>query len=503
LNAINFHPRPAGMTPREVRQILLGLLLTMFLAALDQTIVAPALPTIARDLHGFDSVSWVVTAYLLSATATTPILGKLSDLYGRRSVMMSSVAVFLVGSVACALAPTMFLLICARALQGAGGGALLALANTIIADVVSPRERGRYQGYFASVFAIAGIMGPVLGGFMAQYISWTMIFWINLPIGLVAIVIARRALALLPVKGLAHHIDYLGSALMASATVSLLLALTWGGHRFAWISAPILGLIALSVVLYTLFLRQQSVAPEPVLPLSLFANPVIRTTSLLGFTIMVIYIGATVYVPLYLEFVRGMNAADSGLVLIGLMVGVVGGALVTGQYMRFLGRYKAPPMIGVTAAALGFFYLAYGAAGRTNLEIIIVLTVAGIGLGTAFPAMMVSTQNAALGSNLGIATANHMFFRSLGGAAGVAFLGAIIFSVLAAHIDIDRGADLNDILQPGPVLTAAQPYLGEAFSAFFATAGVVALLSALGFMLMKEVPLRQHAGHEAPPPLVE
>lgn len=498
MNATNFYPRPTGMTPREVRQILLGVLLTMFLAALDQTIVAPALPTIARDLHGFDSVSWVVTAYLLSATATTPILGKLSDLYGRRSVMVISVAVFLVGSVACALAPSMFLLICARAIQGAGGGALLSLANTIVADVVSPRERGRYQGYFASMFAIAGIMGPVLGGFFAEYISWTVIFWINLPIGIVAIWIARRALAHLPVKGVAHHIDYLGSALMASATVSLLLALTWGGHRFAWLSAPILAMVLLSAVLYALFLRQQSIAREPILPLSLFANPVIRMTSVLGFTVMVINVGATVYVPLYLEFVRGMNAYSSGLVLIALMVGVVGGALITGQYMRFRGLYKMPPLIGVSAAAIGLFYLAYGAAGRTNTEIVVVLTVTGIGLGTAFPAMMVATQNAAHSGNLGIATANHTFFRSLGGAAGVAFLGAIIFSVLAAHIDIDRGADLNDILQPGPVLTAVQPYLGNAFSAFFAAAGAVAVLSAIGFLFMKEVPLRHNAGHETP-----
>src|SRR3954468_23234104 len=495
------------MTPREVRQILFGVLLTMFLAALDQTIVAPALPTIARDLHGFDSVSWVVTAYLLSATAATPILGKLSDLYGRRSVMVISVAVFLVGSVACALAPSMFLLICARALQGAGGGALLSLANTIVADVVSPRERGRYQGYFASMFAIAGILGPILGGFFSEYISWTVIFWINLPIGILAIWIARRALAHLPVKGVAHHIDYLGSALMASATVSLLLALTWGGHRFGWLSAPILGMVLLSAVLYGLFLRQQSVAREPILPLSLFANPVIRMTSVLGFTVMVINVGATVYVPLYLEFVRGMNAYSSGLVLIALMVGLVlwgrgvggvGGALITGHYMRFSCLYKLPPLIGVTAAAIGLFYLAYGAGGRTNTEIIIVLTVTGIGLGTAFPAMMVATQNAAHGGNLGIATANHTFFRSLGGAAGVAFLGAIIFSVLASHIDIERGADLNDILQPGPVLTAVQPYLGEAFSAFFAAAGMVAVLSAIGFLFMKEVPLRHNAGHETP-----
>jgi len=498
LNATNFHPRPAGMTPREVRQILLGVLLTMFLAALDQTIVAPALPTIARDLHEFDSVSWVVTAYLLSATATTPILGKLSDLYGRRRLMVGSVVVFVLGSLVCALAPSMLVLICARAVQGAGGGALLSLANTVVADVVSPRDRGRYQGYFASVFAIAGIAGPVLGGFFAEYMSWTMIFWINLPLGLLAIQIARRALARLPVKGVQHQIDYLGSMLMATGTVSLLLALTWGGHRFAWLSLPIGGLVLLSIVLFVLFLRQQSIAQEPILPLSLFANPIIRMTSALGFTIMMINVGTSVYVPLYLQFARGMNAYESGLVLIALMVGVVGGALISGQYMRFLGRYKLPPLIGVTAAAIGLFYLAYGAAGRSNAEIVTVLTVVGIGFGTAFPSMMVSTQNAAHGGNMGIATANHTFFRSLGGAAGVSFFGAIIFSMLASHIDIARGADLNDILQPGPVLEAIQPYLGDAFSAFFAATGVVAALSAVGFIFIKEIPLRQNSGHETP-----
>jgi EmrB/QacA subfamily drug resistance transporter len=485
------------MSPREVRQILLGVLLTMFLAALDQTIVAPALPTIARDLHGFDSVSWVVTAYLLSATATTPILGKLSDLYGRRTLMLGSTGVFILGSIACALAPSMFLLICARALQGAGGGALLSLANTVVADVVSPRERGRYQGYFAGVFAVASIAGPVLGGFFAQYLSWTLIFWINIPLGLLALQIARKALAQLPVKGVSHHIDYLGSGLMAAATISLLLALTWGGHRFAWLSWQTAALIGGSLVLYAVFLRQQSTAREPVLPLSLFANPVIRMTSLLGFVVMIINVGASVYVPLYLEFVRGMNAYSSGLVLIALMIGVVGGALISGQYMRFRGKYKLPPICGVSAAALGLFYLAFGAAARTNVEIVVVLTLVGIGVGTAFPSMMVATQNAAHGSNLGIATANHTFFRSLGGAAGVSLFGAIIFSILARHIDIDRGADLNDILQQGPVLDAVQPFLADAFSAFFAGAGCFAVLAAFGFLLMQEIPLRQKTGHEA------
>jgi EmrB/QacA subfamily drug resistance transporter len=495
VNATNFFPQPR-MTPQEIRRILLGVLLTMFLAALDQTIVAPALPTIARDLHEFDSVSWVVTAYLLSATVTTPILGKLSDLYGRKNLMLGSVGVFILGSLACALAPTMFLLICGRAVQGAGGGALISLANTIVADVVSPRERGRYQGYFASVFALASVAGPVLGGMFAQYLSWTMIFWINIPLGLLAIVIARGALAHLPTKGVSHHIDYLGSALMATATICLLLALTWGGHTYPWLSAPILSLFTASVVLCTLFLRQQSVAIEPLLPLSLLRNPVIRMTSILGFMVMVVYVGASVYVPLYLEFVCGMDAYRSGMVLIALMVGVVGGALISGQYMRFIGKYKLPPLIGVSIASAALFYLALGASVRTNTEIVVVLTLSGIGLGTAFPPMMVSTQNAAAGGNLGIATANHAFFRSLGGAVGVSLFGAIIFSMVAAHIGMGQGRDLNDILQPGPALDAARPYLGDAFAAFFATAAGLGVLSVVCFAFLKEIPLRQHAsGH--------
>jgi len=486
------------MTPQEVRRILLGVLLTMFLAALDQTIVAPALPTIARDLHEFDSVSWVVTAYLLAATATTPILGKLSDLYGRRNLMLWSVAIFMLGSIGSALAPTMFALICARAVQGAGGGALISLANTIVADVVSPRERGRYQGYFASVFALASVLGPVLGGFFAEYLSWTVIFWINLPLGLLAIQVARKALAHIPTKGVAHQIDYLGSALMMTSTICLLLALTWGGHRYEWISIQIVGLLLAFLVLGAFFLRQQSVAREPVLPLTLFANPVIRMTSILGFMVMVIYVGASVYVPLYLEFARGMSADASGMVLIALMVGVVGGALVSGQYMRFLGRYKLPPICGVACAGIAWGYMALNAEARTNAEIVVVLTIAGIGLGTAFPSMMVATQNAAAGGNMGIATANHAFFRSLGGAVGVSAFSAIILSVLAAHLGSQAHADLNDILRPGPVLDAVQPYLGQAFAMFFGAAAALCAASVIGFLFLKEIPLRGHAASAAP-----
>jgi EmrB/QacA subfamily drug resistance transporter len=480
------------MTPREVRRILLGVLLTMFLAALDQTIVAPALPTIARDLNQFASVSWVVTAYLLAATAATPILGKLSDLHGRRQMMMISVGVFVLGSFFCALSPSMFALICARGVQGVGGGALISIANTIVADVVSPRERGRYQGYFAGVFALASVAGPVLGGFFTEYLNWTVIFWINLPLGGLAIYISARALARLPVKGVSHRIDYLGSALMALSTIALLLALTWGGHRYAWLSAPTLGLFAGALVLGALFLRQQSVAQEPLLPLTLFMNPVIRMTSILGLMTMMIYVGTSVYVPLYLEFVRRMDASQSGMVLIALMIGVVGGALITGQYMRFIGRYKWPPTIGVCLAAVALAVLALGGAG-SNLEIVAVLLVMGIGLGTVFPAIMVATQNSATGGNLGIATANHAFFRSLGGAIGVSLFGAIILGIIGSHIGNARGADLNDILRPGPVLEAVTPYLDRAFKVFFAGAAGLAVLCAICLAMLKELPLRQHA----------
>lgn len=481
------------MTPREVRGILLGVLLTMFLAALDQTIVAPALPTIARDLNEFDSVSWVVTAYLLAATAATPILGKLSDLYGRRQMMMISVGVFVLGSFFCALSPSMFALICARGVQGVGGGALISIANTIVADVVSPRERGRYQGYFASVFALASIAGPVLGGFFTQYLNWTVIFWINLPLGALAIYISARALARLPVKGVSHRIDYLGSALIAGSTITLLLALTWGGHRYAWLSVPTLGLFVLAIVLGTLFLRQQSIAQEPVLPLTLLMNPVIRMTSILGLMSMMIYVSTSVYVPLYLEFVRHLDASESGSVLIALMTGVVGGALITGQYMRFRGRYKWPPAIGVAFSALALADLAFGGADRGNVEIITVLMVMGVGLGTVFPAIMVATQNAATGGNMGIATANHAFFRSLGGAIGVALFGALILGIIGSHISGAHGADLNDILRPGPVLDAVTPYLSQAFSAFFACAAGLAVLCSICLALLKEIPLRQHS----------
>ena len=331
----------SALSRHDLRGILFGAAVAMFLAALDQTIVAPALPAIARDLGEFNAISWLVTAYLLSSTAVTPIFGKLSDLYGRRRLLLAGLAIFIAGSIACALAPSMVALIMARALQGIGGGALITLPNAIIGDVVPPRERGRYQGFFASVFALSSIAGPVLGGLFTERLSWTLIFWINVPLGLLAVYVSARALARLPVVSRPHRIDYLGSLLIAAATVSFLLAVTWGGHRYPWLSLPIAALLLATLLLGILFILRQRMAEEPILPLSLLANPTIRLTSLIGLLLVMLNIGVSVYVPLFLELARGMGAGTAGLVLIAPMISVVGGALIAGQYMRFVGSLQA------------------------------------------------------------------------------------------------------------------------------------------------------------------
>jgi EmrB/QacA subfamily drug resistance transporter len=490
----------ATMPRHELRPIIAGVMLAMLLAALDQTVVGPALPTIGRELGDFHAIAWVVTAYLLSATAVTPIYGKLSDLYGRRELLLVGIALFAVGSLLCALAPSMVLLIAARALQGAGGGGLISLANTVVADVISPRERGRYQGYFASVFATASIAGPVLGGFFTQHLSWTMIFWINLPLSAAAAFIVDRTLRRLKRRGAHHSIDYLGSLLMVAATVAFLLALTWGGHRYGWTSLPILGLFVGALALALLFVWRQSVAREPVLPLALLAQPIVRMAALVGLLVLLVYTSASIYVPLYLQLSRGFSADQAGLLLIPLMASVVGGALITGQYMRFRGGYKRVPIAGALAASAALFTLGAGGNALPTGAMVLCLLVTGAGLGTTMPALLVATQNAVAPGDLGVATAIHTFFRSLGGAIGVAVLGALILGVLAA-----RGADLapsggtgdlSDLLRSGSDV-AVRAAAGVAFSAFFEAVAGITLLAAVGLLLLKEIPLRltPGAGH--------
>jgi EmrB/QacA subfamily drug resistance transporter len=483
----------SAFSRREIRDVLLGAMVAMFLAALDQTIVAPALPPIARDLGQFNAISWVVTAYLLSSTAATPIFGKLSDLYGRRRLLLAGLAIFIAGSIGCALAPSMVALIVARAVQGVGGGALLSLPNAVIGDVVSPRERGRYQGYFASVYALASVAGPVIGGVFAERLSWTLIFWVNLPLGFVAMYISHHALSRLPIANRPHQIDYAGSFLVAAATVSFLLAVTWGGHRYPWISVEIGALLLAAAVLMFLFVWRQRVAQEPLLPLNLLGNAVVRMTALIGLLLLMIYVSVSVYVPLFLELARGMRADAAGLVLIAPMISVVAGAIIAGQYMRFVGRYKLPPMVGTAVTTVALWTIAAGIETLSLTQIALLLAVVGVGLGTVFPTVLVACQNAVDPRDLGIATASHVFFRSLGGAIGVALFGAIILGFLRSAITLPANADLTDILRPGVLTPTDLARAAQAFAAFFQAAAIASLLVFGGVALLKELPLRQQS----------
>ena len=394
------------------RTIIFGIMLAMFLSALDQTIVATALPAIGRELRDVENLSWVVTAYLLSATAVTPLYGKLSDIHGRRMVLLAGIGVFVAGSIACALARTMPALVLARAVQGLGGGGLIALAQTIIADVVSPKERSRYQAHFGVLFASANVVGAVAGGYCAEHLHWSLIFWVNLPLGLGALAMTYRALAKLPPHHRPHRLDILGALLMAGATVTLLLALTWGGARYAWASLAIGGLIATSATLWILFALRLVTASEPFLPLVLLGNAVVRNSTLAAFFGMGTSIGLSVYVPVYLQVVMGMSAGSSGLGLIPLMGFGVIGATVSGRSMGFVRHYKRIPLVGLFCGAAALAALAISPGGLPLVAVFALLAVVGLSIGSLFPVSTVSLQNAVHPFQLGTATAAMNFFAS-------------------------------------------------------------------------------------------
>jgi EmrB/QacA subfamily drug resistance transporter len=468
----------------EIRTILFGILLAMLLAALDQTIIATALPTIGRDLGDVAHLPWVVTIYLLTSTAATPLYGKFSDSHGRRVTMLIGIAVFVAGSVACALAPSMVALVVARGVQGLGGGGLIALAQTIIGDLVPPRERGRYQVYFASVFMTASLVGPVLGGIIAEHLHWSVIFWINLPLGLVAFAVSSRALRRLPPLHRPHELDFLGAGLLVAATVSLLLALSWGGTAYPWASAPILGLVVASAALWGLFAWRMRAAREPLIPAGILHNPVVRMGVLAAGFGMGTYIGLTIYLPVYFETVRGLSASLSGLALIPLMAGTVVGATISGRLMPRVRRYKRLPVFGLAAAAAGTALLA-GAGERLPLAAIeAVLALLSVGLGTLLPVSTVAIQNAVAPHELGTATGTANFFRSLGGAFVVAVFGAIVLGASGL------GGQVASLESLAGAAARSGVDLGAVFRFVFAAASLGFLAALLFLARMEERPLR-------------
>lgn len=474
---------PKTMPDKQRRDIVIGVLVAMMLAALDQTIVAPALPTIGASLGDADFMVWIVSAYLLTGTAVTPLYGKLSDIHGRRPVLSLALGVFLVGSVICALAPSMPVIIIGRAVQGLGGGGLVALAQTVIADIVPPRERSRYVVYISTVWATSSVAGPILGGFFAQHLSWSLIFWINLPIGAVAFAMTHYRLQGLPQVRRDHRLDFLGAILLMSGTVALMLVLTLGGSRLPWSSLILLTLGVAAGVLAAALIVHLRRAMEGLIPLDIFRNEVVGTATATIFFSMFAFIGSTVYLPIYLEFVIGMDSTVAGAGLIALVGGSVIGATIAGRAMPRLVHYKR---VGVAGLCLGIGALALLSlfASSLNLWTAEALVLAlGLGVGPVFPTVTVSVQNAVDQRDLGIATATLAFLRSFGSAIGVALMGAVVigFGVVTASGLPQTGAAFD----PDMANRA-----GLAFTAVFALEGLALAIALACFLMMEERPLR-------------
>jgi EmrB/QacA subfamily drug resistance transporter len=484
---------PATLTHQDIRTILIGLMLAMFLGALDQTIVATALPTIGVRFGDLAQISWVVTSYLLTGTAVTPLYGKLSDVHGRRVMMMVAIGLFVAGSIACAVAQSMLWLILARGLQGLGGGGLMALAQTIIADVISPRERGRYQGYISSVFALSSVGGPVLGGVLTEELHWSLIFWINLPLGLAALGMTSNALKLVPHHARKVRIDAIGALIMVCAAILLLLALSWGGREYAWTSLRVVSLLGASVLLWAIFAWHLTRHEEPFLPLSVLGNKVVRRAALAGACNMGTLVGMTIYVPLYFDAHLQLSAAQSGLALIPLMFATVLWSTICGRLMTFVQRYKRIGLAGGVVSISGLAFLS-GAAGWLPLWAVLMLLFAiGSGLGCVFPISTVCMQNSVARTQMGVATGAANFFRALMSALVVAVLGAIVLGRLGGQ----AGTAVETLAHAASPETVA-----SAFRYVFAACAFVAACG-MGFLIaMEERPLRGPAA-DAPLPATE
>ncbi len=419
-------PAPAveKITKRRLWVILGALLLGMLLAALDQTIVSTALPTIVGDLHGGSHLAWVVTAYLLASTVSTPLWGKLGDQYGRKTFFQASIVIFVVGSALCGFSHTMTELIAFRALQGLGGGGLMVGAQTIIGDVVSPRERGRYMGLFGAMFAVATVIGPLIGGLCVTYLSWRWVFYINLPLGIVAFLVTG---AVLPghLRKVHHRIDYLGTALLAGSATSLILFASLGGVTWPWTSGASIFTVVLGVVLAVGFVMVERRAQEPVIPLKLFRAPVFTASSAIGFVMGLAMFGALTFLPLFMQNVKGVSPTASGLRILPVMLGMLAASVTSGRLVTRWGRYKIFPMLGTAMMTVGAFLLSMIDASTNGWVLALYMFVFGVGMGLTMQVLVVAVQNAVSYEDLGVATSSATFFRMIGGSFGTAVFGAV------------------------------------------------------------------------------
>lgn len=453
---------------RQVLVAFSGLLLGMLLGALDQTILATALPTVVRELGGLSVFSWVVTAYLLTSTVSIPLWGKLGDLYGRKRLFQVTLGVFLVGSALCGMAGSIEALIAFRAFQGLGAGGLFTLAMAIVGDLVSPRERGRYQGYIQAMFALASIAGPLIGGSIIDHLSWRWVFYVNLPVGLIALAVTGIS-AKLPFQRRPHRIDYVGASLLAATVTCLLLTLVWGGGVYEWTS-PIIITLAIAVpILGIAFVLSERSAPEPVLPLALLGNPVIVASSATLFFTTCAFFAAIVFLPLYFQLARGETGTGSGLLLLPLMLGSTLSAAASGSIISWTGRYKLFPITGLTLMAVTLYL--FGQVGPSPL----LMAAFGLGFGMVSEVMILAVQNAVNPQDIGTATGVANLLRALGGSVGVALYGSIFSNQLRAGM---------------PIASALSPV--------FLVAATLAGIGLVLTLFLEERPLRSDKSSKAP-----
>lgn len=494
---------PALVSRRQLRAILTALMLTLMLAALDQTIVATALPTISSDLGGLDSLSWVVTAYLLAATASTPIWGKLSDLHGRKLMLQVAVAVFVAGSALAGISQDLPQLVVTRAIQGLGGGGIMVLVLAVIADLVPPRQRGRYAGVFGAVFGLASILGPLLGGYFTQHLTWRWIFYINIPLGIAAFAVLAAVLHL-PARHERKPIDWTGAILLVVGVVMTLLALVWADHPFSWHSPQILGLFVGGLVILTVFVLYELRAPEPLVNMNLFRNPVFRLSSAVGFIVGFTMLGSIIFLSVYLQVVGGASPMQAGLQLLPFMVGILVTSVASGRLITRTGRYKVYPIVGTATATLGLLLLSRLGVDPAYAQLALGMFVLGAGLGGVMQVLVVAMQNSIDANELGSATSASTFIRSMGSSFGAAGFGALWGASVAYALNsaLPAGMSLPDITNvtaslssinalPQPIHDAAIGAFAHATSITFLAAAPVMLIAFVLTLFLPEVELRR------------